>query len=93
MLVYTRITHSRQCCNLYLTNGIKVRKGFTVTRAQAKVILTDRVQFVKAFCHSEYCERERSVVKVQNNIRGGGTLHSGLGPDNGRVPFPSIITI
>jgi len=26
-------------------------------------------------------------------IRGGGTLHSGLGPDNGRVPFSSIITI
>jgi len=26
-------------------------------------------------------------------IRGGGTLHSGLGPGNGRVPFPSIITI
>jgi len=26
-------------------------------------------------------------------IRGGGMLHSGLGPDNGRVPLPSIITI
>jgi len=26
-------------------------------------------------------------------IRSGGTLHSGLGPDNGRVSFPSIITL
>jgi len=32
-----------------------------------------------------------SVVKVQNYT--WGTLHPGLGPDNGRVHFTSIITI